>query len=179
MKSNFQRELSYCQLERKKRRDFSKSSKRKESNSENKSLDKLSEINLDIEKLYKKYAEVKKERLMKEKSQQILVNRQKVLRSQQNSSKNKENLRKAENFKKIHVRINSKYKYNNMILRRYRLFSKSNKNEKENKYNNYKTINENDNRKENIITISNVTNSNNNNNEKTISEKRKYKLRKL
>ena len=171
MKSNIQREMSYFHLERKRPRDFSKSSRRKESNSENKSVDKLSEINLDIEKLYKKYAEVKKERLLKEKSQQILVNRLKVLRSQQSKSKNKEKLRKAENFKKIHVKINSKYKYNNKTLKRHRLSFKSDKNEKEYKYNNYKTINDNDNRKENIITTSNVTNSNNN--EKSNSEKEK------
>ena len=156
MKSNMQRELSYFQIQRKNPRNLSKSSQRKESNSQNKSLEKLSELNLDIEKLYKKYAEVKKERLLKEKSQLILVNRLKVLRSQQNSSKNK-NLKKGENYKKIHVKINSKYKNNNMTLRKYRLSGKINNNEFDSKYNNYQTIiNDND----NIININNNTNSN-------------------
>ena len=106
MKPNFQRERSYFKIERDKSND--KLNQRTLSNSQTKSIEKLSELNLDIEKLYKKYAKVKKERLMKEKSQRILVNRIKVLRSQQNSSKNKEkmNLKKNENFQKIQVKMN-------------------------------------------------------------------------
>ena len=154
-----QREMSYFQLQKKKLRDFSKSSQRRESNSQNKSIEKLSELNLDIEKLYKKYSEVKKERLMKEKTQQILVNRLKVLHSQHNSSKNKDNLRKSEKYKKIHVKINSKYKNinnNNLTLRRYRFSEKMKNNEIESKSNNYRTINDNN----NINILSNTNNHN-------------------
>jgi hypothetical protein len=120
MKPNFQRERSYFKFEREKIND--KPTLRKLSISQNKSIDKLSALNLDIKKLYKKYAEVKKERLLKEKNQLILVNRLKVLRSQQNSSKNKEkfgNLKKLENYQKIQVKMNSKYNKRN-ILRRYK-----------------------------------------------------------
>ena len=89
MYTNIQREKSYFELIGDNQNILSKSIKRNASNSQSKSIEKLSEINLDIEKLYKKYTEVKKERLMKEKSQQILVNRLKVLRNQENSSKKK------------------------------------------------------------------------------------------
>ena len=158
MNSLIPRERSYFQLQRKKPIELSNSVKRKESNSQSK-VDKLSELNMDIEKLYKKYAEVKKERLMKEKNQQILVNRLKVLRSHQNSSKNKENLRDSEKIK-IHVKKNSKFKNNKMSSKRYK-YKKN-----DNIINNYKTFN--DNKKENAITSSDKTNSNeysNNNSE--------------
>ena len=98
MYTNIQREKSYFELIGDSQNILSKSIKRNASNSQSKSIEKLSEINLDIEKLYKKYTEVKKERLMKEKSQQILVNRLKVLRNQENSSKKK---RKFKKFGKI------------------------------------------------------------------------------
>ena len=152
MKLNFGREISYSKLERKSaRRDskdksLSKSNIRNKLNSQNKSKEKLSELNSDIEKLYKKYAEVKKQRLLKEKSQQILVNRLKVLRHQQNSSKNKENIynlsRPSDKKEKIHVRINSKYKKSNNLIKRYKESEKKNDfNESEIKNINFRTIN--------------------------------------
>lgn len=169
MKPSFQREMSYFQLQKKKPRDSSKSNKRKQSYSQSKSLEKLSELNSDIEKLYKKYTEVKKERLLKEKSQQILVNRLKVLRSQQNSSKNKDN---SDRFQKIHVKINSKYKKYNTTLRRYRLSGRKNINEIEPKFN-YKTINnyDSDNKKENVLINSNNNNINSKDNYNNKSKK--------
>ena len=167
MKDNFKRERSYFQLKRYKLKEYPKSVNRNESNSQSKSIEKLSELNLDIEKLYKKYAEIKKERLMKEKSQQILVNRLKVLHSQQNSSKNK-NLRNSEKYKKIHVKINSKYKNNNnIVLRKYR-FPGKNKNKDIEIRNNYRTINDNESRKEKIKSSIN-TNSNNSGSENRIN----------
>ena len=108
MKPNFQRERNYFKMERDKNNDTL--AQRKLSNSQNKSIEKLSTLNLDIEKLYKKYAEIKKERLLKERSQHILVNRIKVLRSHQNSSKNKEKvgtLKRFEKYQKIQVKVNS------------------------------------------------------------------------
>ena len=157
MKPNFKRERSYFKFEREKSNE--RPTLRKLSISQNKSIEKLSALNLDIEKLYKKYAEVKKERLLKEKNQLILVNRLKVLRSQQNSSKNKEkfgNLKKLENFQKIQVKVNSKYNKRN-ILRRY----KKNKNNiyHDEKNGNFKTIN-NFQKDSRINTISMNTNSN-------------------
>ena len=157
MKPNFQRERSYFKFEREKSND--RPTLRKLSISQNKSIDKLSALNLDIEKLYKKYAEVKKERLLKEKNQLILVNRLKVLRSQQNSSKNKEkfgNLKKLENYQKIQVKMNSKYNKRN-ILRRY----KKNKDNiyHDEKSGNFKTIN-NCQKDSRINTVSINTNSN-------------------
>ena len=152
MKLNFGREISYSKLERKssrrnsKDKSLPKSNIRNKLNSQNKSIEKLSELNSDIEKLYKKYAEVKKQRLMKEKSQQILVNRLKVLRHQQNSSKNKENVynlsRPSDKKEKIHVRINSKYKKSNNLIKRYKESEKKNDfNESEIKNINFRTIN--------------------------------------
>ena len=152
MKLNFGREISYSKLERKssrknsKDKSLSKSNIRNKLNSQNKSIEKLSELNSDIEKLYKKYAEVKKQRLMKEKSQQILVNRLKVLRYQQNSSKNKESVynlsRPSDKKEKIHVRINSKYKKSNNLIKRYKESEKKNDfNESEIKNINFRTIN--------------------------------------
>ena len=152
MKLNFGREISYSKLERKSARNnskdksLSKSNVRNKLNSQNKSKEKLSELNSDIEKLYKKYAEVKKQRLMKEKSQQILVNRLKVLRHQQNSSKNKDSVyslsRPSDKKEKIHVRINSKYKKSNNLIKRYKESEKkSDYNESEIKNINFRTIN--------------------------------------
>ena len=119
-------------------KSLSKSNIRNKLNSQNKSIEKLSELNSDIEKLYKKYAEVKKQRLMKEKSQQILVNRLKVLRHQQNSSKNKESVynlsRPSDKKEKIYVRINSKYKKSNTLIKRYKESEKKNGFNAANKY---------------------------------------------
>ena len=175
MKPNFQRERSYFKLERDKSND--KLDQRTLSNSQTKSIEKLSELNLDIEKLYKKYAKVKKERLMKEKSQRILVNRIKVLRSQQNSSKNKEriaNLKKNENFQKIQVKMNSKYNKRN-ILRRYRHSNKNkNSNESEAKSGNYKTINNNNNLKDNKINSISVNSNSNNKSDNNFENQRNY-----
>ena len=82
MKVNIQKERSFYKKER------DKLKRRKELHSQNKSMkreetsSRLTSLNSDIEKLYKKYAEIKKERLLKEKSQQILVNRLKYLRNE-------------------------------------------------------------------------------------------------
>ena len=46
------------------------------------SIMRLATINSDIEKLYKKYSDIRKKRLSKEKTQQILVNRIKYLKSE-------------------------------------------------------------------------------------------------
>ena len=163
MKSHIQRERSYFQLQRNNRNDSSKSLKRKESYSLSKA-EKLSEINTDIEKLYKKYTEKKRERLMKERSQQILVNRLKVLRTHQNSSKNKDSLISSERTKLIHVKKNIKLRTKNNTLKR----PKKNKNFQ---INNYKTIY--DNKKESAKCSSAKGNSNENsiNNSETQNKK--------
>ena len=123
MKVNVQRERSFYKIE------LDKYNKRKYLKSENKSLNKeetktrLTSINSDIEKLYKKYSEIKKERLTKEKSQQILVNRLNFLRNEAKRSvsknENPKNIKKIidDKNKKIFVKINSKYKFNRIIKR--------------------------------------------------------------
>ena len=123
MKVNVQRERSFYKIE------LDKYNKRKYLKSENKSLNKeetktrLTSINSDIEKLYKKYSEIKKERLTKEKSQQILVNRLNFLRNKAKRSvsknENPKNIKKIidDKNKKIFVKINSKYKFNRIIKR--------------------------------------------------------------
>ena len=170
MKPNFQRERSYFKMERDKSNDTL--AQRKLSNSQNKSIEKLSALNLDIEKLYKKYAEIKKERLLKEKSQRILVNRIKVLRSQQNSSKNKEkvgNLKRFENYQKIQVKVNSKYNNKRNILKRYKKH-KGNKIDSDARSGKYKTINNNNIKESRINTVTMNTNSNNKSDHKLDSE---------
>lgn len=120
MNTNTYREKNSIELMEKERNSLSKTIKRDGPKIQTKSIDKLSELNLDIENLYKKYTKIKKERLMKEKSQQILVNRIKVLRNQQNSSKKKENLKNLEKCQKIQFKVNNKYKNSAAILKRYR-----------------------------------------------------------
>ena len=71
--------------------------------------DKIETINTDIEKLYRRYSQVKKERLMKEKTQQILVNRIKYLNGERGTSRHK-----SLSKNKIHVRVNSKLSKNNI-----------------------------------------------------------------
>jgi len=141
------------------------------------SKEKLKEINDDIEKLYKKYAQVKKERLMKEKSQQILVNRIKVLKHQESSSRNKDNMRNTvrltENENKIHVTINSRYKNNNNLLKKFKNYNKKHnfsndsgiRDSNDRTVKNYNVINSNSNfnntfdRSHNSIGLGNKTNS--------------------
>ena len=121
MKVNIQKERTFYKKEREKVKN------KKELNSQNKSLkreetsSRLTSLNSDIEKLYKKYAEIKKKRLLKEKSQQILVNRLKYLRNEVKRSVSKnEKDRPDKKFgdgndeknKKIFVKVNSKYKNN-------------------------------------------------------------------
>ena len=126
MKVNIQKERSFYKKER------DKLKKRKELQSQNKTLKKeetssrLTSLNSDIEKLYKKYAEIKKERLLKEKSQQILVNRLKYLRNEAKRSVSKKDKQEKkfgeggdeEKNKKIFVKVNSKYKYNKIDKRK-------------------------------------------------------------
>ena len=126
MKVNIQKERSFYKKER------DKFKKRKELQSQNKTLKKeetssrLTSLNSDIEKLYKKYAEIKKERLLKEKSQQILVNRLKYLRNEAKRSVSKKDKQEKkfgeggdeEKNKKIFVKVNSKYKYNKIDKRK-------------------------------------------------------------
>ena len=109
----------------KKERD--KSKQKKGLNSLNKALkreeksSRLTSINSDIEKLYKKYSEVKKKRLIKEKSQQMLINRLKYLRNEvkRSVSRKGKSPKKLgainERNKKIFVKVNSKYKKNDII----------------------------------------------------------------
>ena len=141
------------------------------------SKEKLKELNDDIEKLYKKYSQVKKERLMKEKSQQILVNRIKVLKHQESSSRNKESMqntfRLSENENKIHVTINSRYKNNNNLLKKFKNYGKKHnfsndsgiKDSNDRTANNYNVINSISNfnntfdRSNHSIGIGNTTNS--------------------
>ena len=126
MKDNVQKDPIFYKLEKKNIQNKSNSNSIQKHDI-SKSIEKLYEINSDIDKLYKKYAKIKKERLIKEKDQQILVNRLKVLRHQQNSSKNKEVKRNTFTMvseveqKRIHVKKNSKYKkssYN--LLKKYK-----------------------------------------------------------
>ena len=121
MKVNIQKERTFYKKEREKVKN------KKELNSQNKSLkreetsSRLTSLNSDIEKLYKKYAEIKKKRLLKEKSQQILVNRLKYLRNEVKRSLSKNEKDRAnkkfgggndEKNKKLFVKVNSKYKNN-------------------------------------------------------------------
>ena len=124
MKVNIQKERSFNKNEKEKLK------KRKAIKSQNKIMEReetqarLTSLNSDIERLYKKYAEIKKERLLKEKSQQILVNRLKYLRNEakRSVSKKEKPLKKIgmdgeEKNKKIFVKINSKYKNNGIDKR--------------------------------------------------------------
>jgi len=177
---------NFLKLERKNPKEKSQTNQRKKfsqlnilnakTHDQSTSKEKLKEINDDIEKLYKKYAQVKKERLMKEKSQQILVNRIKVLKHQESSSRNKENMRntfRSENENKIHVTINSRYKNNNNLLKKFKNYDKkpnfSNdsgiRDSNDRTVKNYHIINSNSNfnntfdRSHNSIGIGNITNS--------------------
>ena len=178
---------NFLKLERKNTKEKSQMNQRKrfshlnilnsKTHDQSTSKEKLKELNDDIEKLYKKYAQVKKERLMKEKSQQILVNRIKVLKHQESSSRNKENMRStfrlSENDNKIHVTINSRYKNNNNLLKKFKNYEKKHnfsndsgiKDSNDRTVKNYKIINSNSNfnntfdRSNNSIGVGNITNS--------------------
>ena len=131
MKVNIQKERNFFKKftdknkKAKEVKSLSKSVKREQTKS------RLTSLNSDIEKLYKKYTEIRKERLLKEKSQQILVNRLKYLRneSKRSLSKKEHSPSKRENLgeenKKIYVKINSKYK-TNVIIKNYKEWDKQN-----------------------------------------------------
>ena len=86
--------------------------KKKESKLDNYTFDeedsslRLATINSDIERLYKKYSDIKKKRLSKEKTQQILVNRIKYLKSEVNRSISK---KKVKNDSKNNFKIQMKF----------------------------------------------------------------------
>ena len=67
---------------------------------------RIATINSDIERLYKKYSDIKKKRLSKEKTQQILVNRIKYLKSEVNRSISK---KKVKNDSKNNFKIQMKF----------------------------------------------------------------------
>ena len=67
---------------------------------------RLATINSDIERLYKKYSDIKKKRLSKEKTQQILVNRIKYLKSEVNRSISK---KKVKNDSKNNFKVQMKF----------------------------------------------------------------------
>ena len=130
MKVNIQKEMNFLKKE--------KNNKRKDIKSQSKSVKKeeissrLNSVNSDIDKLYKKYSEIKKERLLKEKTQQILVNRLKYLRNEAKRSiskkKSPKNIEEEEKSKKIFVKIKSKYR-NNGTIKRYKESDKQSKSE--------------------------------------------------
>ena len=121
MKVNINKERNSLKNER------DKLLRRKDLKSEDKSLkreetSRLTSLNSDIEKLLKKYSEIKKERITKEKNQQILVNRLNYLRNEVRRSVSKKgnqpkNIKKSIENKKIFVKINSKYKFNRVVKR--------------------------------------------------------------
>ena len=117
-------------------------SKRKnnESKSENFTIEdedsnmRLFTINSDIDKLYRKYSEIKKKRLSKEKTQQILVNRIKYLKNEIKrsvSKKGKKNLKNKENNIKIQMKIEENYVNKNQTKKKV-----NNKNKGSEKQNN-------------------------------------------
>ena len=118
-------------------------SKRKnnESKSENFTIEdensnmRLFTINSDIDKLYRKYSEIKKKRLSKEKTQQILVNRIKYLKNEIKrsvSKKDKKNLKNKENNIKIQMKIEENYVNKNQTKKKV-----NNKNKGSEKQNNF------------------------------------------
>ena len=80
---------------------------------------RLATINSDIEKLYKKYSDIRKKRLSKEKTQQILVNRIKYLKNEVKRSVSKKEKEKEKNMNNnqknfnIQMKIEESYIYNN------------------------------------------------------------------
>ena len=70
---------------------------------------RLATINADIAKLYKKYSETRKKRLSKEKTQQILVNRIKYLKSEVNRSISKKDKKGSKNNLKIEMKFEESY----------------------------------------------------------------------
>ena len=80
---------------------------------------RLATINSDIEKLYKKYSDIRKKRLSKEKTQQILVNRIKYLKNEVKRSVSKKEKEKEKNMKNnqknfnIQMKIEESYINNN------------------------------------------------------------------
>ena len=129
MKVNIKKERNSLKIER------DKLFRRKDLKSEDKCLkreetSRLTSLNSDIEKLLKKYSKIKKERITKEKSQQILVNRLNYLRNEVKRSISKKgnqpkNMQKPIKNKKIFVKINTKYKCNR-VVKRFKLSEKHN-----------------------------------------------------
>ena len=117
---------------------------------------RLFTINSDIERLYKKYSDIKKKRQSKEKTQQILVNRIKYLKNEVKrsvSKKEKEkNKQKKYNDMKISVKIEESY-INNKQKNKYKIKDKY-------KYNTLSNEN---------VNIMNLNNKENNMNEQNIS----------
>ena len=121
MKVNIKKERNSLKIER------DKLFRRKDLKSEDKCLkreetSRLTSLNSDIEKLLKKYNKIKKERITKEKSQRILVNRLNYLRNEVKRSISKKgnqpkNMQKPIKNKKIFVKINTKYKCNRVVKR--------------------------------------------------------------
>ena len=83
---------------------------------------KLNDIKCDIEDLYKKYHKIRKERVITEKTKQIMVNRVNYLLGEQKKTKFRNTINKIEkqnnsnekNELKIHVKKNSKIKNRNI-----------------------------------------------------------------
>ena len=90
--------------------------------------EKIETINTDIENLYRRYSQVKKERLMKEHTQHILVNRIKYLNGERGTSRHK-----SLSKNKIHVRVNSKLSKNNNNYNNYYSINNDNNSIKSNK----------------------------------------------
>ena len=116
------------------KRIVSSQKKNKETKSENSTLEddssnkRLLTINSDIEKLYKKYSEIRKKRLCKEKTQQILVNRIKYLKNEVNRSLSKKgkDLKNKSNNAKIQMKFEENYvnkkeqnKYKNKVIEKH------------------------------------------------------------
>ena len=114
MKVNIQKEINLF------KKEINNNLKRIHINSQSKSMKRegikslSNSLNKDIEKLFKKYKEIKKERLIKEKSQQLLVNRLKYLRNEVKRSVSKKAQKKTkeeidDKNRIICVKKNSKY----------------------------------------------------------------------
>ena len=89
---------------------------------------RLATINSDLEKLYKKYTDIKKKRLSKEKTQQILVNRIKYLKNEmkRSVSKKEKEMKNKQKDTKIKIKIEERYINNNKEKRNYKNKMKKN-----------------------------------------------------
>ena len=135
--------------------------------------DKIENLSTDIGNLYRKYSQIKKERLIKEQTHQILVNRIKYLNGERGTSR-----QNSLSKNKIHVRVNSKLsknKHNNnydnnsiksnkssINIINYKNRKRHNKNKSTLACRSCKDIKIEDMSKYNIIKNSNINNDNNN-----------------